>query len=293
MPVNAPFVVGRPVRRRPLGPDGRRRRLVGARSAPTGRQLSRGAGVRPPSGGRRRSRRRVDAVRLAASYEWECVELAMRFMVEIYGVHPYSANGDRRRRRLQPERRRRPRRRFKTAPRVKHPEPGDVISFSDGGEGHVVVVASSDVDAYGNGSITRAVAERHRRRLANTRRLQLVGRRIQHLHADRMAPRPARSRQSVSSADGHDDECSARRGWCAVRRNVVRGRRFGSLHVVDRPRPAPARAGPRRRLRRYKGCAGDQMERPVRSEGDVFDRSQLTQTSDTPCRIRPLAICRC
>ncbi len=34
------------------------------------------------------------------------------------------------------------------------PEPGDVISFSDGGEGHVVVVASSDVNSFGNGSIT-------------------------------------------------------------------------------------------------------------------------------------------
>lgn len=85
--------------------------------------------------------------------EWECVELAMRFMVQVYGVHPYSANGN-----------------DVVAdygpsdggglvviqngtPGVA-PEPGDVISFSDGGEGHVVVVASTDVDAYGNGSIT-------------------------------------------------------------------------------------------------------------------------------------------
>src|SRR4051794_2870347 len=27
-------------------------------------------------------------------YEWECVELAMRFMIQIYGVSPYSANGN-------------------------------------------------------------------------------------------------------------------------------------------------------------------------------------------------------
>ena len=85
--------------------------------------------------------------------EWECVELAMRFMVEVYDVHPYSADG------------------FDVVSNYapsdggglvviqngtpgEAPEPGDVISFSDGGEGHVVVVASSDVDAYGNGSIT-------------------------------------------------------------------------------------------------------------------------------------------
>jgi hypothetical protein len=86
-------------------------------------------------------------------YEWECVELAMRFMALVYGVRPYSANG---------------------VDVVSNystsdggglvkiangtpgeaPQPGDIISFSDGGEGHVVVVASSDVDAYGNGSIT-------------------------------------------------------------------------------------------------------------------------------------------
>jgi surface antigen len=86
-------------------------------------------------------------------YEWECVELAMRFMALIYGVHPYSANG------------------VDVVSNYSQsdggglvkvangtpgeaPQPGDIISFSDGGEGHVVVVASSDVDAYGNGSIT-------------------------------------------------------------------------------------------------------------------------------------------
>ncbi len=85
--------------------------------------------------------------------EWECVELAMRFMVELYGVHPYSANGvdvvsnynqsdggglvE-----------------IQNGTPGEAPQPGDVISFSDGGEGHVVVVQSTDVDAYGNGSIT-------------------------------------------------------------------------------------------------------------------------------------------
>ncbi len=85
--------------------------------------------------------------------EWECVELAMRFMVQIYGVHPYSANGND----VVSD--------YSQSdggglvviqngtPGVA-PEPGDVISLSDGGEGHVVVVTSTDVDAYGDGSIT-------------------------------------------------------------------------------------------------------------------------------------------
>ncbi len=38
-------------------------------------------------------------------YEWECVELAMRFMWLIYGVRPYPAERGQRRVRVQPERR--------------------------------------------------------------------------------------------------------------------------------------------------------------------------------------------
>lgn len=87
------------------------------------------------------------------AYEWECVELAMRFMAQIYGVHAYSANGVDVVSDYSPS---------DGGGLVKiangtsgeAPEPGDIISFSDGGEGHVVVVASSDVNAYGNGSIT-------------------------------------------------------------------------------------------------------------------------------------------
>jgi surface antigen len=85
--------------------------------------------------------------------EWECVELAMRFMEQIYGVQPYSANGVDVVANYSPS---------DGGGLVKiangtpgeAPQPGDIISFSDGGEGHVVVVASSDVNAYGNGSIT-------------------------------------------------------------------------------------------------------------------------------------------
>jgi hypothetical protein len=88
-----------------------------------------------------------------AGLEWECVELAFRFMGEVYGVRAYSADG------------------YDVVANYSKadggglvkiqngtpgeaPEPGDVISFSDGSEGHVAVVAGSDVDAYGNGSIT-------------------------------------------------------------------------------------------------------------------------------------------
>jgi surface antigen len=86
-------------------------------------------------------------------YEWECVELAMRFMALVYGVQPYSANGVDVVSNYSP---------VDGGGLVKisngtpgeAPQPGDIVSFSDGGEGHVVVVASSDVDAYGDGSIT-------------------------------------------------------------------------------------------------------------------------------------------
>lgn len=85
--------------------------------------------------------------------EWECVELAMRFMVLVYGVHPYSANG------VDVVSDYTPADggglvKIQNGTPGEAPEPGDIVSFSDGGEGHVVVVTSSDVDAFGNGSIT-------------------------------------------------------------------------------------------------------------------------------------------
>jgi surface antigen len=86
-------------------------------------------------------------------YEWECVELAMRFMSLIYGVRPYPANGDN----VVSEYNENDGGglvKIANGTPGEAPEPGDVISFSDGGEGHVVVVASSDVNSFGNGSIT-------------------------------------------------------------------------------------------------------------------------------------------
>ena len=77
----------------------------------------------------------------------------MRFMAQIYGVHAYSANG------VDVVADYSPSDggglvKIQNGTPGEAPQPGDVISFSDGGEGHVVVVASTDVDAYGNGSIT-------------------------------------------------------------------------------------------------------------------------------------------
>jgi hypothetical protein len=86
-------------------------------------------------------------------YEWECVELAMRFMWLIYGVRPYPANGDN----VVSEYNQSDGGglvKIANGTTGEAPQPGDVISLSDGGEGHVVVVASSDVNSFGNGSIT-------------------------------------------------------------------------------------------------------------------------------------------
>jgi hypothetical protein len=86
--------------------------------------------------------------------EWQCVELAMRFMILTYGVTPYGANGDG----VVDN--------YTAADGgglVKYsngtpgvaPLPGDVISFTDSiSAGHVGIVATSAVDGNGNGSIT-------------------------------------------------------------------------------------------------------------------------------------------
>src|SRR5207245_1832902 len=87
-------------------------------------------------------------------YEWECPELAMRFMALAYGVSAYNANGNN------------VVRNYSTSDggslvkipngtSGKAPVPGDVISFDNANDpaGHVVVVTSSSVDSSGNGTI--------------------------------------------------------------------------------------------------------------------------------------------
>lgn len=85
--------------------------------------------------------------------EWECVELAMRFMGQIYRVSAYGANGWN------------VVTNYKTAyggglTKIsngtvgKSPQPGDIIQFGTTSPGHAVVVMANAVDAYGNGTLT-------------------------------------------------------------------------------------------------------------------------------------------
>src|SRR5207302_6289220 len=87
-------------------------------------------------------------------YEWECVELAMRFMNVVFGVSPYGANGN------------------QVVSNYKQssggglvvvsngttgaaPQPGDVMSFDNPNSafGHAAVVTYAQVDANGNGKV--------------------------------------------------------------------------------------------------------------------------------------------
>lgn len=88
-----------------------------------------------------------------AEYEWQCVELAQRFMAQVYGTTAYGANGWN------------VVTNYKTAygggltkiPNGtvgKAPQPSDIIQFGTTAPGHTVVVASTTVDASGNGSLT-------------------------------------------------------------------------------------------------------------------------------------------
>jgi len=89
-------------------------------------------------------------------YEWECVELAMRWMYLAWGVHPYGADGDSVVANYPNDRRGYPRLSVvRNGTPGRPPQPGDVISMYDGdGSGHAEVVASSSVDPHGNGFVT-------------------------------------------------------------------------------------------------------------------------------------------
>ena len=89
-------------------------------------------------------------------YEWECVELSMRWMYLAWGVHPYPANGDQVAANYAT---------YKSAynpsgPNLQYvangtagtaPVPGDVLSYSIV---HTSVVTASSVNGSGNGSLT-------------------------------------------------------------------------------------------------------------------------------------------
>jgi hypothetical protein len=89
-------------------------------------------------------------------YEWECVELSMRWMYLAWGVPPYAANGNTivdNYATYNPD-----------GPALvvvqngtvgRAPQPGDVLELSDnsGGFGHTEVVTSSRVNSHGDGSV--------------------------------------------------------------------------------------------------------------------------------------------
>jgi hypothetical protein len=84
-------------------------------------------------------------------YEWECVELSMRFLYLAFGVRPYGANGNAVVSNYSGSRL------VKISNKTtgKAPLPGDVISYNPYSTvGHTTVVTASSVDAYGNGTVT-------------------------------------------------------------------------------------------------------------------------------------------
>lgn len=86
-------------------------------------------------------------------FEWECTELAFRFMAQIYGVQAYGANGDNVVRNYRPSAGGGLETVANGTP-GRAPQPGDVMSFDyAGGLGHVAVVESSAVDQSGSGSV--------------------------------------------------------------------------------------------------------------------------------------------
>lgn len=84
-------------------------------------------------------------------YEWECVELVMRYMYLAFGISPYGANGkdvvwNYSGSILQ---------KISNGTANSAPQPGDVLSYgSNTTYGHASVVMSSSVDGSGNGNIT-------------------------------------------------------------------------------------------------------------------------------------------
>lgn len=84
-------------------------------------------------------------------FEFECVELTMRYMYLMYGIDPYPANGN------QVVTNYSGTRMVKVANGTvgQAPQPGDILSFgADTADGHAAVVTASAVDSSGNGSVT-------------------------------------------------------------------------------------------------------------------------------------------
>ena len=87
--------------------------------------------------------------------EWQCVELAQRFMAQVYGTQAFGANGSQV---VNNYRTTYGGNLVKVANGTvgKAPVPGDIVSFTTPNNpyGHVVVITSSTVDGNGNGTVT-------------------------------------------------------------------------------------------------------------------------------------------
>jgi hypothetical protein len=88
---------------------------------------------------------------LFGEYEWQCVELAMRYLYLAFGIVPYGANGkdvvwNYSGTRLQ---------KIVNGTPNKGPSPGDVVSYANPSSvGHTAIVSAANIDASGDGSIT-------------------------------------------------------------------------------------------------------------------------------------------
>lgn len=90
-------------------------------------------------------------------FQWECVELTMRFMNQVYGVTPYGANGNQVVTNYSTTYGGGLQKVANSTPGLA-PLPGDIISFDNPSAGptragHAAVVAGTSVDANGNGVI--------------------------------------------------------------------------------------------------------------------------------------------
>lgn len=93
-------------------------------------------------------------------YEWECVELSMRWMYQAWGVAPYGANGNDVVANYPEGASGYPAiERIANGTPRRAPQPGDVISVDNADQfGHTEVVAASSVNGQGNGTL-RAITE--------------------------------------------------------------------------------------------------------------------------------------
>jgi len=88
-------------------------------------------------------------------YEWQCVELAMRYLYLKYGIAPYKGNGKDVVSNLHVYHPESPLEVIWNGEPNKAPQAGDVISFlATFSTGHVAIVTASNVDSNGNGTVS-------------------------------------------------------------------------------------------------------------------------------------------